>query len=89
LFGIGVAAVGVGGALMAVGYNNSNDTMGESGLGLMISGAGMFGVGLITFCAGYGARNNAYKRYNKRCASAPMSLNLVGSQNGLGLALRF
>ncbi|MBQ4395040.1 MAG: hypothetical protein IJP45_01170 [Paludibacteraceae bacterium] len=89
LFGIGAAAVGVGGVLMAVGYNNYNYTMGDSGIGLMISGGLLGGVGLITFSAGYGARNNAYKRYNKKCASAPMSLNLVGSQNGLGLALRF
>lgn len=55
-----------------------------------IIGSCLFTVGLITFSSGYGAKGNAYKTYNKKCAGdTPITLNLKSDQNGIGLALQF
>ena len=55
-----------------------------------IIGGCLAGIGLITFSSGYGAKGNAYKTYNKKCAGdTPITLNLKSDQNGIGLALQF
>lgn len=83
-FGIGIALVGVGTGLVFT-------DLGEVGVfGGYVPAGILGGTGIITFCAGYGARNKAYKVYNKKCASStPLTFNLTSGQNGLGLAINF
>lgn len=84
LFGIGAASLITGGILF--------DSMSEweTSMSLIGIGAGLSGIGLITFSSGYGAKGNAYKTYNKKCAGdTPITLNLKSDRNGIGLALQF
>lgn len=58
--------------------------------GMMIPGAIFTGVSIPLLGAGYGVRDNVYKRFNAQQNRTPaLSLDLQSSQNGIGLALKF
>ena len=79
LFGIGAATM-IPGCILG-GH--------ELMVSLICIGTSLSGIGLITFSCGYGAKGNAYKTYNKKCAGdTPITLNLKSDQNGIGLALQ-
>ena len=58
-------------------------------LGVSCSGAGLVGIGFLTFVSGYGSKAAALKTYNKNCANGTVSFNLKADQNGLGFAINF
>lgn len=104
VFGAGFAIAGGGTAMLIKGNKDvkeARSTLGEAiDYGLVDGGIAMLSigpslsaaVGIPLFSVGYSMRNKAYKVYNNTCASssaAPISLNLISSSNGLGLALNF
>lgn len=72
-------------------FKNKYTTFHTAGVAMVCAGAALSTVVSIPLLtAGYGMRNNAYKKFNKKCAtSTPLTLNLQASGNGLGLALNF
>ena len=91
LFGIGAASL-IAGGISYTYYDiyDGSPTYGALGITGFIVGGCLAGIGLITFSSGYGAKGNAYKIYNKKCAGdTPITLNLKSDQNGIGLALQF
>ena len=85
LFGGGFVIAGVGFGLSAM--TNSN----YGGLISLSIGACCIGTSIPLLSVGYHRKNNAYKIYNKKCASSsiPLTLNLTAGQNGLGIAMNF
>ena len=82
LLSIGCAMIITGGAC----YEEDD----LAGLLLMSSGAGVAGLSIPIVSAGYGVRDNVYKRFNAQKNRTPaLSLDLQSSQNGIGLALKF
>ena len=82
LFSIGCTMLIAGGAC----YDWDEDV----GLGMMLSGAISTVVSIPLLGAGYGVRDNVYKRFNAQKNRTPaLSLDLQSSQNGIGLALKF
>lgn len=60
------------------------------GTGLLIGGGVCTFASIPLLGAGYGVRDNVYKRFNAQKNSTPaLSLDLQSSQNGIGLALKF
>lgn len=58
--------------------------------GMVVPGAISTGVSIPLLGAGYGVRDNVYKRFNARKnRTSALSLDLQSSQNGIGLALKF
>lgn len=87
LFAIG-AAMQAGWALYPV--KDFDSSRFDAAMGIGCSGAGLAGLGLITFVSGYGSKAAALKTYNKKCANgSAVSFNLKADQNGLGLAINF
>lgn len=72
-------------------FKNKYTTFHTAGVAMVCAGAALSTiVSIPLLTAGYGMRNNAYKKFNKKCAtSTPLTLNLQASGNGLGLALNF
>lgn len=96
LFSIGCAMIITGGVLIGVAdnlYYTSGDQWHGGyvgGVALMSSGAISTGVSIPLLGAGYGVRDNVYKRFNAQKNRTPaLSLDLQSSQNGIGLALKF
>lgn len=60
------------------------------GVSLLAAGGSMMGVSVPLLVSGYIVRNNAYKKYNVAPKQKnQLTLNLTGSNNGIGLALNF
>ena len=104
MFGVGCALMVAGAPMVALskqytyeydswtdeydwGYH-TNYGLWDAGFSFMIMSGISIGASLIVIPVGYACYNNAYKIYNKRCATT-MTLNLTSSQNGIGLALCF
>ena len=88
LFSLGLAMQS-GWILLAFNYGYDHTPL-DLGISIGTIGMGCFTAGLITFSSGYGAKANALKTYNKKCAGVtPMTLNLKADQDGFGLALQF
>ncbi len=74
--------------------NTSDDTysldfLGIIGVSFISVGSSMTVASIPLLAVGYTKRNKAYQVYNEKCVSAPLSLNITASHNGLGLALNF
>lgn len=90
-FAIGLAAL-AGGTTMEMLYTfeKKYDYLHIPGVALVCAGGTLTTVSIPLLSAGYGMRNNAYKKFNKKCATTtPLTLNLQAGSNGLGLALCF
>lgn len=91
-FSVGLALTSMWG-LVAIesDYNRTIDDIQLTAIILGSTGAGMTaGLGIPLLAGGYATRNNAYKKYNQKCASAtPISFNFTAGQNGLGIAMQF
>lgn len=63
----------------------------DAGVGMVSAGpAAIVVISVPILGAGYGVRDNVYKRFNAQKNSTPaLSLDLQSSQNGIGLALKF
>lgn len=82
LFSIGCTMTIVGIVLAAEGEDDTG--------GSWIAGSVLTVVSIPLLGAGYGVRDNVYKRFNAQKNSTPaLSLDLQSSQNGIGLALKF
>ena len=90
IFGVGIALTGAG-IGMSVGAGRTDYSMSEAGEALVITGPVIAGLSFIPIGIGHGMRNNAYKTYNKKCASSSNNLTfgIMAGQNGLGLAMKF
>ncbi|MEE0860814.1 MAG: hypothetical protein UIC49_05070 [Paludibacteraceae bacterium] len=85
LFSIGCAAIIAGGACIAFSMDEDFCVF-----GMMIPGAAIAVISVPILGAGYGVRDNVYKRFNTQKNRTPaLSLDLQSSQNGIGLALKF
>lgn len=93
LFSIGCTMIIAGGVVIGVAENFSGDEWWSyhvGGVALMSSGGGITGLSIPIVGAGYGVRDNVYKRFNAKKNRTPaLSLDLQSSQNGIGLALKF
>lgn len=103
IFGAGMALTGVGiGMLVAAGnsdydrstdkeYRNKWSSIDAGGEALVITGPVIAGLAFIPIGIGHGMRNNAYKTYNKKCASSSSNLTfgITAGKNGIGLAMKF
>lgn len=80
-----------GGGLVGVIDDNAVGGITLGGI-LMGIGGGAVVSSIPILCVGYPTRKKALNTYNHRCVSAavkPITLNLIGNQNGLGLAINF
>lgn len=101
LFSIGCAMTITGGVLMGLADQADYDyddhdvrdywwSISNAGLGMVCAGAAIAVISVPIVGAGYGVRDNVYKRFNTRKNRTPaLSLDLQSSQNGIGLALKF
>lgn len=96
LFSIGCAMTITGGVLFAVRDNlpeSDEDawwSMHVGGVVIVSLGGTITVLSVPILGAGYGVRDNVYKRFNARKnRTSALSLDLQSSQNGIGLALKF
>lgn len=89
-FAIGLAALAGGTTMEMLSFEKKYDYLHIPGVALVCAGGALTTVSIPLLSAGYGMRNNAYKKFNKKCATTtPLTLNLQAGSNGLGLALSF
>lgn len=85
LFAIGCSATIAGSVCYMFGMTEAFSIW-----GIAVPGAIFTGVSVSLLGAGYGVRDNVYKRFNAQKNRTPaLSLDLQSSQNGIGLALKF
>ena len=85
----GMAAMGVGNIMMAVGIDEDEEYLALAGL--VVTGVGL-PVGIVGFVLkGSGSRSirNAVDTYNRRNVASHVEVNFVLTQNGIGLVMRF
>lgn len=86
IFGAGMILTGAG-----IGILVADPKAPDSGEALVIIGPVITGLAFIPIGIGHGMRNNAYKTYNKKCASSSknITLGISTGKNGIGLAMQF
>lgn len=71
-------------------YYDRFSYLGDMGIALMCSGAGLTGVSIPLLSVGYGVKNNIHNKYNEQTKEqSKLTLNLQSTPNGVGIALNF